>query len=86
MTQLKWERNPLLAKMLEKPSVACHPLIYRSRCVLEVNHMNVINEGMPLFKVLPIDNTVILRLERKHLNVMYVGKPSVKVLTLDDMR
>lgn len=48
--------------------------------------MNVIKDGLPLFKVLPIDNTIILRLERKHLNVMYVGKPSVKVLTLDDMR
>ena len=86
MSYLKWERNQLLAKMLEKPSVICHPLIYRSRFILEVNHMNVINKGMPLFKVLPIDNTVILRLERKHLNVMYVGKPSVKVLTLDDRR
>lgn len=48
--------------------------------------MNVIKKGIPLFKVLPVDNTIILRLERKHLNVMYVGKPSVKVLTLDDMR
>lgn len=54
--------------------------------MLEVNHMNVINVRMPLFKVLPLGSTIILKLERKHLNVMYVGKPSVKVLTLDDMR
>lgn len=47
--------------------------------------MNVIVRKV-LFKALPLDNPIILKMERKHLNVMNVGKPLEKVLTLDDMR
>lgn len=81
MWYLKWERIPVSAKNVEKTAVVPHHLIHVSRVTVQVNHLNVISVGMPLFKALPIDKPILLRMERKHLNVMNVGKPLEKVLT-----